>query len=94
MLLGQLADAGIPPGERITLAPGQMIFLATDGLQETHSTDGSMFGVEPALDLEQTNRHKPSRDILEVLNAAASQFRNGAPQKDDIAMVVIEARAF
>ena len=94
MVLGLLDNAGIPPGERITLAPGELIFLATDGLQETHTNDGSMFGIEQALDLVRTNRHKPSRDILEELNAAASRFRDGAPQEDDVTMVVIKASEF
>ncbi len=91
MVLGLLADAGIPPGERITLAPGELIFLATDGLQETHTNDGSMFGIEQALDLVRTNQHKPSREILEELNAAAVRFRDGAPQEDDVTMVVIKS---
>lgn len=90
MVLGLLDDASIPPGERITLAPGELIFLATDGLQETHTDDGSMFGMEQALDLVRMNQHKRSRDIIEELNASASRFRQGAPQEDDITLVVIK----
>lgn len=94
MVLGLLADAGIPPGERITLGPGELIFLATDGLQETHTNDGSMFGVEQALNLVRTNKHKPSRDILEELNAAAVRFRESAPQEDDVTMVILKSNEF
>ncbi len=91
MVLGLLDDAGIPPGEQITLAPGELIFLATDGLQETHTDDGSMFGMEHAQDLVRTNRHLPAHVIIDELNAAASRFRQDAPQEDDITMVVIKA---
>ena len=70
---------------------GELIFLATDGLQETHTNDGSMFGVEQALALVRINRHKPSRDIREELNASASRFRQGTPQEDDVTMVVIKS---
>ena len=91
MVLGLLDDASIPPGERITLAPGELIFLATDGLQETHTNGGAMFGVEQTLELVRANRHQRSRDIIEELNETASRFRQGAPQEDDITMVVIKA---
>ncbi len=91
MVLGLLDDPGIPPGERITLAPGELIFLATDGLQETQTSDGAMFGIEQTLNLVRTHRHQRSRDILKELNASASRFRQGAPQEDDITMVIIKA---
>lgn len=91
MVLGLMDDASIPPGERILLASGDLIFLATDGLQETHTRNESMFGVEQMLELVRTNQHKQSRDIIEVLNESASRFRQGSPQEDDITMVVMRA---
>jgi sigma-B regulation protein RsbU (phosphoserine phosphatase) len=91
MVLGLLDDAGIPPAVRITLAPGELILLTTDGLQETHTDDGSMFGMDQALKLLRMYQHKRSRDIIEELNAAASRFRQSAPQEDDMTMVVIKA---
>lgn len=91
MVLGLLADAGIPPGERIKLAPGELIFLATDGLHESHTSDGSMLGIERVLDLVRMNRHKSARAIIEELNASAFRFRQDAPQEDDITIVVIKA---
>jgi len=91
MVLGLLEDAGIPRGQQITLAPGELLFITTDGLPETHAADGAMFGMEQALDFLRTNQHMRSRDMIAALNKTASQFRQGAPQEDDVTMVILKA---
>jgi sigma-B regulation protein RsbU (phosphoserine phosphatase) len=91
MVLGLLDDAEIPRGERIELQTGDLIFVATDGLHETHAADGSMFGTDRMLDFVRTNRQKGSRAILEGLYESAGQFRQGASQQDDVTMVLIKA---
>lgn len=90
MVLGLLDNADIPRGERINLQPGEIIFIATDGLQETHAPDGSMFGVEQTLEIVRANRHRESRVIIDELCSAARRFRQGAPQQDDLTAVIIK----
>lgn len=92
MVLGLLDDAEIPRGERIDLQPGDVIFVATDGLHETHGADGSMFGIDRTLEIVHSNRHEEAREILEKLHQSACQFRQGASQQDDLTMVAIKAR--
>lgn len=91
MVLGLMSDAGIPRGERITLAPGELLFISTDGLPETHDANDAMLGTEPMLELLRANRHKSARDIVQELNEAAVRFRQGAPQEDDITMIVLKS---
>lgn len=91
MVLGLLDDAEIPRGERMELQRGDLIFVATDGLHETHAADGSMFGMNRTLEVLCSNRHRKAREILEELHQSSCQFRQGTSQQDDVTMVLIKA---
>lgn len=91
MALGLLPDAEIPEGVLVRLQPGDLIFAATDGLHESHAGDGELFGIDRTLDVVRANQKLAAQALIDQVCSAAQQFRQGAPQHDDITVVVVKA---
>jgi sigma-B regulation protein RsbU (phosphoserine phosphatase) len=77
-------------GPTITLEPGELVLLYTDGIVEARSRDGRMFGLERTLDLVRGHRHKTTEEIVDKLFDAVRAFSEGDIQ-DDLTAVVIKA---
>jgi sigma-B regulation protein RsbU (phosphoserine phosphatase) len=73
----------------LTLAPGDSLFLYTDGV--TEAMDGQeRFYSEATLLAQIESRKSPSpRDLVEYLKSDIKSFAAGAPQYDDIAMLMV-----
>ncbi|HVS33105.1 MAG TPA: GAF domain-containing SpoIIE family protein phosphatase [Thermoanaerobaculia bacterium] len=77
------------PLQQMTLAPGDAIFLYTDGV--TEATDG----VERLFSLDRLGavltRHatKDARAIIDAVAEAVDRFVEGAPQADDVTMLCL-----
>ena len=87
--LGLFQDADFSSTVAITLAPGDLIFLYTDGVVESFSADGGQFGVERALEAVLAHRHQSPHQIIEALLHAVSDF-SGNMQLDDRTAVIIK----
>lgn len=74
----------------ITLEPGQLLFLLTDGITESASPDGIEWGATGALNYLATHRHRPANQLVEGLYHEALRFTAHEPQRDDIASVIIK----
>jgi sigma-B regulation protein RsbU (phosphoserine phosphatase) len=73
----------------IALAPGDMLFLYTDGVTEAENPRAELFGaarLEAAL-LEV--RSRPARAIVEHVVERVAAFAAGAPPSDDLTCVAI-----
>jgi phosphoserine phosphatase RsbU/P len=78
-----------PYGEqRANLAPGDLLVLYSDGVTEANNPDYDEFGEERFIRVLRENRARPAREILEAVTAALKEFTSGAPQADDITLVV------
>ena len=96
----RLPRTGIPLGVRhdtqytssapIPLAPGDLILLVTDGIEESVAPDDSFFGIDRALEVVRFNQTKPAQQIVEALYRAVREFAQGAPQEDDVTAIVIK----
>jgi serine phosphatase RsbU (regulator of sigma subunit) len=64
-----------------------VVFL-TDGITESENASGDYFGSDAALDVVRAHRHESAQEIVQRLRAATRDFAQGAPQQDDITMVV------
>jgi serine phosphatase RsbU (regulator of sigma subunit) len=71
----------------VTLAPGDMLALYTDGITEAAAGDGEEFGEARLLEALRHRRHLPVGEILQEVVGAVRQFSGGA-QQDDITMVL------
>lgn len=92
-----LAATGIPLGmmpgpvrgaPELSLHPGDLLLMVTDGIEETESPDGGELGLARVLEVVQANRHRPASEIVTAVCSAASDFAAGGSQKDDITAVV------
>jgi sigma-B regulation protein RsbU (phosphoserine phosphatase) len=88
--LGILEHEIIPCAAEISLDPGDVVLLATDGLTETPSPADELFGVARALDVIRAHRDSPAEAIVEALYAAARDFSRDQPQHDDMTIVVVK----
>lgn len=80
--------------DRLTMAPGDQIIIATDGLLETHNADGEILGDEAfyALALEHArgrNGMPPANDVIEVVSRIVASVRERAIDwgRDDATIV-------
>lgn len=78
------------PSLAMTLAPGDMLVLLSDGIYEYHDPDGEMFGEERVSALVSANRFRPTADLSARLMAQVAEFARGAPQEDDITVLLLK----
>jgi len=72
---------------RITLQPGDKIFLYTDGVTEAVGPDGSMYG-ESRLEETLVGDWAGSKDVLDAVDSDVKAFVDGVERSDDMTMVV------
>ena len=77
----------------ITLAPGDSLFLYTDGVTEAMDQKNVLFGEERLADtlreIRSSRMTKPS-SAINVARAAVAAFSEGTPQADDITILSIK----
>ena len=91
MVLGLFDWASYETG-RATLEPGDRLVLFTDGVLEALDKSGEEFGEERLHALLKEHVVRPASEILDKLNDAVLQFSAGAPQHDDITMMILGYR--
>ncbi|RMF41390.1 MAG: HAMP domain-containing protein [Planctomycetota bacterium] len=75
---------------RMPCRPGDRLLLVTDGVTETQSHDGPLFGRRGMLELVQESYHASIDSFAERLNRALVEFRRGAAPHDDVTIVMVE----
>lgn len=89
--LGVLPDTQYAESPPTRLVRGDVLLLLTDGIEETESGTGTIFGIERLLNVVRTNLSLPAAEILSALWRAASEFSAGQSQKDDWTLIVAKA---
>ena len=84
---GDLVYSG---NNRNKLESGDVILIGTDGIWETSSPDGDLFGKHRLEQIVSQNSHKTSTEISDSLITAVNHFRGNHKQEDDISIVVIK----
>ena len=74
----------------LTLAPGDMLYLYTDGITEATDPTDSLYGETRLLTRLNETQTQPLPAILETIRADIDTFANGAPQFDDITMLILK----
>ena len=88
--LGLAPETGIPPALHVTLQPGDLVLLMTDGIAEACSPTGEEFGNERALEIVRAAQEHPASDMVRGLFDAVLAFTAAAELQDDITAVVIK----
>ncbi|MCX7754352.1 MAG: GAF domain-containing protein [Anaerolineales bacterium] len=88
MALG--VELGVKMAETcIELSPGDVLLFYTDGLTESFSPDGEMFGEERLSALLCSLASYPPAAMLDALETALSDFTAQSPLSDDITLIAI-----
>lgn len=88
MALGVVDDAHWQR-DRVQIAPGQLLFLYTDGVVEAQNHNEEMFGPERMLRVMQQQVGRPARQAQDAVIAAIQDFTATDSQSDDITLVVV-----
>ena len=71
-------------------AAGAVIVIGTDGITETRSPTGELFGAARVREIVRANAHLPADGIQAAVIRAVQEFRGDAPQEDDLTLVVLK----
>ncbi len=86
--LGLAAESIFTESEPVALASGEMVVLLTDGIEEAESPTGALFGADRFLEVVRAHREASAGEIIGAVRAALDAFGGGAPQQDDITLIV------
>ena len=76
----------------LTLAPGDRLFLYTDGLPEATDADERMFGTDRVLAALNGAGNASAQEILQAVHTAVNDFVKDAEQFDDLTMLCLDYR--
>ena len=88
--LGAMPLTGLRPALTLELGPGDILILASDGAYEHRNAAGEEFGEARVEDLVRVHHAKSTAEMCELLLAAVQDFAGGAPQDDDITVVLLK----
>ncbi|MGD9905815.1 MAG: PP2C family protein-serine/threonine phosphatase [Vicinamibacterales bacterium] len=84
-----LVPPGLPFGERtLALSPGDMLVLYSDGVPEAQNIFDEEFGDARLLEVLRDAQGEPAAVVIDRVMAAIDAFVGGAPQFDDITLLV------
>jgi sigma-B regulation protein RsbU (phosphoserine phosphatase) len=95
----QLLPGGIPLGflsdfdyaaSCTTLAVNDIIVIYTDGVTEAMNCQEEEFGLENVLNICNENKTAGASELLKILLEAINKYTRGAPQMDDITLVILK----
>jgi len=92
IMLGFDADASF--GETvITLQPGDVLALYTDGVPEAFSPSGEAFGMDRLSQIIASHKHEPADAIMSALRAALENHLGDVAPSDDITVALVRRTA-
>ena len=74
----------------IELDEGDVVVFYTDGVTEAVDERFNQFGIERLVEITRKNSHLPAADLVEKITDEVLAFSKGAPQFDDITLMVLK----
>jgi sigma-B regulation protein RsbU (phosphoserine phosphatase) len=91
-VVGLLRDAEFEQSS-LTIQPGDILLAFTDGISESMTTDQEEWGEERMIACLESNAALPADGLLRALLDEATNFAAGAPQYDDMTLLVCKFTA-
>ena len=94
----QIESVGVPlgmfctrqyPAQKIQLAPGDTLFLYTDGLVESRDHADGEYGIERLSGLLAEHRSMSPQELTEACIRNLRAFSNGQPSHDDLTLMAL-----
>jgi sigma-B regulation protein RsbU (phosphoserine phosphatase) len=76
--------------QALVLEPGDLLILYTDGISEAMTKDDEEWGEERMIAAALSAKSRSASDVLENIFAAADAFTAGAPQHDDMTLMILK----
>ena len=90
LALGVVDDFEYKENSTVGWTPGTVVVIGTDGIHETRSPNGEMFGKQKLRDLIATHAAEPAESIQNAVLETLRRFQGAAAQEDDITLVVVK----
>lgn len=87
--MGFLEQEELQESTSLSLDPGDILALITDGIYEYENERKEQFGMGPVAALVKHYKDSPMAELMEALKEGAKSFGGSAPQLDDITIVLI-----
>jgi phosphoserine phosphatase RsbU/P len=91
--LGILGEGASYQSDSVTLAPGDLLVIFTDGVTEAANAVNEQFGDERLERILREASTEPVAGVCDSVLAAVVAFEEGQPQNDDITLVAARARS-
>jgi len=96
----ELTEGGIPLGisdwtygeQTAQLAPGDLVILYSDGVNECVNARGEQFGMDRVIECLRSCANFTASSVLERVFEAVSAFGAAAPRADDVTVLVVRYR--
>jgi phosphoserine phosphatase RsbU/P len=79
--------------QSLTLETGDLLLLYTDGISEAMTRDDEEWGEERMIDAALAVHNQDAGEVLRAVLSAADKFTAGAPQHDDMTMLILKLDA-
>ena len=76
--------------QELQLAPGDIVYLYTDGVTEATNANNELFGDERLLEAVNSAQFDNMQQLCDIVKAKVDEFVGEAPQFDDITMVAFQ----
>ena len=87
--MGMIAGIPLKAPKVFELAPGDIVGLITDGIFEYADRSSELFGEERTAAVVREHCREPMAALRERLVRAVAEFADGAPQGDDMTIVLV-----
>lgn len=91
--LGIDEESTFPAGQDISLQPGDMVFVGTDGLSQCRDNQGRYFGFDRIEQLLREGARSPLSECADRIMQAAVAHAAGSAMEDDAAFVIVRRKS-
>jgi sigma-B regulation protein RsbU (phosphoserine phosphatase) len=91
LILGIFKTAAPYAEASVALMPGDVLVMYTDGISEAMDMEGGQFTEEHLQEILKGSVHLSALEIIQQVQKALQTHTQGAPQSDDITMMVLKA---
>lgn len=90
-LMGAIEGLAFEQAGPVTLQPGDVLAVGTDGIWEARNPAGELFERERFVQTVVENARLSPDDLIQAVIQAVRDFADGHPQEDDITLIVVKA---